>query len=501
MAQKQKIYIPTFISSIDYKPARVLPHVYFWNGLRETDTFYIQSYASGSTNALSFTSSSLFPYFDNYNVVGTNTFPSTGSLSLLFNNEISVYGDTPNNSLYSDYWSSYVNLLYNPRTRLIDCTAIIPLADYFKMELNDIVEWRGNYYHLRAINDYNLSNGECSLQLLGPIIADTISTIFGGGCNFGFSSEVYIPTTTTTTTTTLPITTTTLAPTTTTTSTTTTTTVATLAVEFNVVAGGGGGGSRHAGGGGGGGWLSTNQTLNVGTAYPVVVGAGGAGAGATSDNATHPGTNGGNSSFNTAVAVGGGGGGGTISSGNGLTGGSGGGASAGGTGGTAVAGQGYNGGNGIIGSAPSGYAGGGGGGAGQLGGNASNSAGINATGGKGGDGTEWVVSGFKAGGGGGSVLKGGTVNPGAGGAGGGGKGGAGNTGGNLPGAGQINTGGGGGAGSWIDNVNYAGAAGGSGIVIIRYAGIVQKATGGTVVVNSGYTYHYFYTSDTFTVTG
>ncbi len=38
---------------------------------------------------------------------------------------------------------------------------------------NDIVNFRGNYYHLRAINDYSLKTGECQLQLLGPIIADS----------------------------------------------------------------------------------------------------------------------------------------------------------------------------------------------------------------------------------------------------------------------------------------------------------------------------------------
>jgi hypothetical protein len=60
--------------------------------------------------------------------------------------------------------------LYNPRTRLINAAAIIPIADYFNMELNDIVSFRGNMYHLRAINDFNLTTGECSIQLLGPIL-------------------------------------------------------------------------------------------------------------------------------------------------------------------------------------------------------------------------------------------------------------------------------------------------------------------------------------------
>jgi hypothetical protein len=179
-----KVYIPTFISSINYDPTKVLPHIYFYNGIKQTDNFFIQSYTSGSSGSVTTHQVGFFPYVDNY----SGNIPDTGSYSLLFNNETAPYGETPTESLYSTYWSQYVDLLYNPKTRVIDCNAIIPLADYFQLNLNDIVEWRGNYYHLRAINDYNLKNGECSLQLLGPVIGDVIANILPGfACNFNFS--------------------------------------------------------------------------------------------------------------------------------------------------------------------------------------------------------------------------------------------------------------------------------------------------------------------------
>jgi hypothetical protein len=150
-----------------------------------------------------------FPYFDNYSVVSGSQFPTSGSNSLLFFNEQPSYGTIPEESLFSEYWSDYVSLLYNPRTRLINASAIIPLADYFKMELNDVVEFRGNYYHLRAINDYNLKNGNCKIQLLGPILPDSLPFIQ--------DAQPVEPTTTTTTTTSTTTTTTTTTPTTTTT--------------------------------------------------------------------------------------------------------------------------------------------------------------------------------------------------------------------------------------------------------------------------------------------
>lgn len=201
MSQKIPIYIPTFINSAEYSPARVLPHVYFYNGNLECEQYYIQDEGGASRPT------SVFPYFDHYNVV-TGSYPTVDSLSLLFNNENPVYGQMPTGSLYTKYWETYISLLYNPYTRLVNASAIIPLADYFTMELNDIVNFKGNYYHLRAINDYSLKTGECNIQLLGPIEGNT------------YQQESSV----TPTTTTIAPATTTAGPTTTTTSTSTTST-------------------------------------------------------------------------------------------------------------------------------------------------------------------------------------------------------------------------------------------------------------------------------------
>jgi hypothetical protein len=204
MSQRVPIYIPTFISDQNYNPNRVLPRIFYFNGMVDCEEYYIES---GSLNTVGVIKEiTQFPYFDHYNIV-SGSFPTSGSDSLLFNNEAPVYGQQPTENLFTTYWSTYVELLYNPKTRLIGASAIIPLSEYFDTELNDIVNFQGNYYHLRAINDYNLKTGECKIQLLGPIITDT----------FGISSSDIVTTTTTTTTTAAPTTTTTAAPTTTTT--------------------------------------------------------------------------------------------------------------------------------------------------------------------------------------------------------------------------------------------------------------------------------------------
>jgi len=240
-----------------------------------------------------------------------------------------------------------------------------------------------------------------------------------------------------------------------------------ITCDYLVVAGGGGGGNGGGagGGGGGGGGYKTSiggSALSLGTsAVTVTVGAGGA----ASTGFSARGSNGSNSVFSTVTSTGGGGGGsfGTDASpvASGSDGGSGGGGGFRYTGSISFAGgaaspsgQGNAGGAG--GADPNNGAGGGGG-AGATGG-----AGSGNTAGNGGNGTANSISGTSvvyAGGGGGAT--GASYTRGTGGTGGGGNGeqrtGLAST------AGTANLGGGGGGGA--DTAR----AGGSGIVIVRYA--------------------------------
>jgi hypothetical protein len=313
----------------------------------------------------------------------------------------------------------------------------------------------------------------------------------------------------------------------------------TTTVDVLLVAGGGGGGMDMGGGGGGGGVLYTTSNIVHGTTYAVVVGAGGYGAPAgsggyrTDGAGPQPGshqytisaTNGGNSTFNGLTAIGGGYGGSsyfgyTPNYGYGNSGGSGGGASGysdgnTGHGGAATSGQGNVGG----GSGGQYYSGGGGGagaagttgpsqphgGAGicyptmspyYFGGGGGGAAYSLTTGGNGGIG----------GGGGGAIGQNGVIGgigglAGASGIAAGVNGTQGPNGawGNVPGGnGGTNTGGGGGGGSHY-NANNKGGEGGSGIVIIRYLG-GQRATGGVVSSQNGYTIHTFLANGTFDTT-
>ena len=561
MAVTNKIFIPTFISSINYEPVRTLPHLYFYNGLKECEEYFIQHYPSGSTSSIVNSSQTSFPYLDYYDGLT----PNSSSNSLLFFNELPAYGVTPTGSLYTEYWDTYVSLLYNPRTRLFNASAIIPLADYFEMELNDIVQWRGNYYHLRAINEYNLKDGTCKIELLGPIIRDAVSEEIPptppiSNCIFNFSSSVE-PVVTTTTTAGPTTTTTTAAPTQTCnayivgtrdgasffftyyncftnsnqtvsinqnnrsfyfcgfpvsavppngylnllgtcTAPVPTTTTTTTAAPISTTTGGPFVVDYLivAGGGGGG-----SRHAGGGGAGGYLTGSLGIGGsysvvvGAGGSGAVGPGigTNGNNSSVFGITAHGGGYGGGTGFD-NGAVGGSGGGA----LGVNGAIGGASSGSQGFVGGNGASFAGGGGGGRSQSGFIGVRDGTINRPG-NGGSGSAWVDGTFRAGGGGGagiSSTQGGTqtATVAVGGIGGGGQGGNGQNVNQLNGfSGSINTGGGGGAGAGFGSAAGNGGAGGSGIVIIRYAGTPQ-ATGGTITQTGGFTYHTFTSSGTFT---
>ena len=470
-----KIYIPTFVSDQNFTPARVNPRAFFYNGTLDCEPFLIEANEGG---VISQTPIPAFPYFDHYSLEPGGTQPGPSSNSLLFLNENAVYGTPPTSSLYDGYWEKYVSLLYDPATRLLDASAIISLADYNEMELNDIVQFRGNYFHLRAINEYDVKTGVCKIQLLGPILSDALNIQTPINCDFLFTQETFTGTTTTTTTST------TGAPTTTT---TTSTTLAQYNIEYLVLAGGAGGGGTagsRGGGGGAGSYISDTTLVTPTTDYTIVVGAGGA-----------VNVNGNNSTAFGELATGGGTGGyGTGVEQDGSNGGSGGGGGGdivapGTDGGDGITGEGHVGGGGV--TQPGQFAAaGGGGGAGTPGLNAITISG--GAGGDGGNGTTWLDGTIYGGGGGGGYSGQTDGRFAAGGFGGGGDGASDAV--QDATAGQTNRGaGGGGNGS----VNEVAAAGGSGIVILRYGGS-QRGTGGTVTSSGGYTYHTFTTSGNYT---
>jgi filamentous hemagglutinin family protein len=294
-----------------------------------------------------------------------------------------------------------------------------------------------------------------------------------------------------------------------------------IQVDYLVVGGGGGGGAWVGGGGGGGGVLTGTQVI-AGGSYGLTVGAGGSGAVNTNMNAgaiRASSSSGGSSSIFGVTALGGGHGG-SWTADPAASGASGGGQGHRQPAAQGTEGQGFAGGRAWPRQFANGYPTGGGGGAGGVGGNwtatKSGDGGIGIqidwadAAGLGAGGTGW----FGGGGGGGVHGFGSGANAQAG-AGGQGGGGAGAQGGGSDGRthadrygqnGIANTGGGGGGSGNAGNQRSEGGDGGSGLVVVRYAGSTPAASGGTTVRTVtidgiDYTFHEFKTTgnDSFSV--
>lgn len=226
-------------------------------------------------------------------------------------------------------------------------------------------------------------------------------------------------------------------------------------VDVLLVGGGGGGGGTFdtaaAGGGGGGGVEELfNEAVTGGSSVSITIGSGGSGGAGASGSYGNPGGDGGATSFgNVSVAGGGGGAGGRTSGRAGASGGGGGGRATSYVGGAGTPGIGNNGGKNNSGDHKGA---GGGGGAGSPGGNATSTtgaaggAGINST-------IDTTAVLYGAGGGGASynVTR---------------------TGSN----GSANTGKGGDGAGCGSSCGRNGGAGGSGIVVVRYAQIATPTT-------------------------
>jgi len=149
----------------DYKPYIPKPVFLYFNE-RINATLYLDN---GSTK----TSYSYFNIF-------SNVLESNGNLySLTFHPETDVKSpnDTLVNNLYSLYYSSYLENLFDPKCRLIRIKAHFPLSLITKLRLNDRLIVRDKRYIINELKS-DITSGEVNLTLINdfrPMINDAIT--------------------------------------------------------------------------------------------------------------------------------------------------------------------------------------------------------------------------------------------------------------------------------------------------------------------------------------
>mgnify|MGYP003632455458 CR=1 FL=1 len=108
-----------------------------------------QTEITGSLNIPSHTNASDFP---NYSTV--------------FGRELNEWnGDTIENTLYKNHWEDYILAIFNIKKREFQYTANLPLRIVTKLDLNDVLFIKGNYYRIDKYA-YNLLTGKTKLNLV-----------------------------------------------------------------------------------------------------------------------------------------------------------------------------------------------------------------------------------------------------------------------------------------------------------------------------------------------
>lgn len=143
------------------------------------------------TDTLKFYNGSLIT-LSSYVPFGQDTEESGQNYSLNFNSEISSYTlDVEVNSLYKTYYEQYLINLYNPKTRLISVTAMLPLNVLEVLRLKDSLVIRDKKYLINDMNT-NLTSGEVKFTLISNW-RDTqdYGAIFSGVSRFRPSTLYY----------------------------------------------------------------------------------------------------------------------------------------------------------------------------------------------------------------------------------------------------------------------------------------------------------------------
>jgi hypothetical protein len=101
-----------------------------------------------------------------YNVFGQDTSISSINYSINFGSEQSSFTNNVElNSLYANYYSDYVNNIFDIKSRIVKVDSILPSGVISKLKLNDRVIIRGKRYVVNSL-DIELTSGITKIELL-----------------------------------------------------------------------------------------------------------------------------------------------------------------------------------------------------------------------------------------------------------------------------------------------------------------------------------------------
>ena len=105
--------------------------------------------------------------------------PSTSTINIHFNNEINEYQanetgglqDLFTDTLFEEYYKTYITNIFNVRRRLTKVTAYLPMKIYYNLELNNTIQLGQNNYWINSMTT-DLTTGKTKFELLNKLDAE-----------------------------------------------------------------------------------------------------------------------------------------------------------------------------------------------------------------------------------------------------------------------------------------------------------------------------------------
>jgi len=163
----------------DLKPYIPKPIILYDYGSLQSCDFYLK----GTGSAENITT---------YNAFGQDTFVDSINHSLNFGLDVSSLLLTPiPNSLYGDYYQTYLENIYNVKARKYNVNAILPISLLTSIKLNNRLIIRDKRYIINNIK-IDLTSGEVDFELINDFRSLEIPTEPIADYSSDYSTDYYI---------------------------------------------------------------------------------------------------------------------------------------------------------------------------------------------------------------------------------------------------------------------------------------------------------------------
>jgi hypothetical protein len=165
-----ELQIPVLLDG-DFKPVKADLYLAYFV---ERKTIAVDTYQLEGIDQFS------YPLISSY-----QDFPTTSATnSLAFGMEATISGNAPTNTLYVEFFRSYLSRVMSSKSRIVYFSSVLPVNEWLQLEMNDTISVSGNLYKIQNIQ-YDILNERAELVLISyPNI--NVQTYTSSGNNTGW---------------------------------------------------------------------------------------------------------------------------------------------------------------------------------------------------------------------------------------------------------------------------------------------------------------------------